>query len=233
MSTMDFLRRRLGRGAAPDPDRLERFLTENELDDLRPWPFEQSTRAEQRRIREVVEAFAPLQAMYNLLLHPMMLPPDVRFETVARAIAQHESGWLALAAVVGLQGWPREAFGEGWPYVREALLALVTAGDPVVANRATVTLAGAVGPGDGPAVAAVLRAEPAGAEARNLLLCLLRCEADEEITAMLPLVLPTLEVDSGSRAWLDSWVLAGRRPASPPPGILLLPGLGYIPNLTA
>lgn len=229
---MDFLRTRFASRSPKDTGRLDRFLSENELDALVPWRFESGTRDEQRRIRAIAADFEPLQAMYNLLQHPEMLPPDERFLCVYRAITQRDTPWLAIAGAVALQGWDREVFKHTWPDLRAALASLVLSDEPVVANRASVTLAGMVGPGDEGSIVDVLRQEPEHRELRNLLICLIRTEADNEVVALLPRVLGAGLFDAASEGWLEQWRSPGRRPATPPPPMLMLPGLSYIPNLS-
>ena len=210
-------------------DWFEAFLAESELDDLRTRKSAADlTPHEVGRVREIVATGQPRQARFNLLLNPRLLPDDVRLG-VLRASLTDSDPYMRIAAVVGLQDPaaavipPRE-----WPAVRDALIGRLDDPEAAIRNRASATLAGRAGPGDGPALGAAPVHEE---QVRNLLIACIRADAQDAVLALLPRLLAQERMHAPTRAYLERWQADGRRPPDDPPAILMLPGLGYIPNL--
>ena len=209
--------------------RLDAFLAENELDDLDRRLFADPTPAETAALIEAVTAWAPRQAIFNLLLNVSMLPEPVRAGAVIRALDQRDDPWLALGAAVGLQG--ARDIGVPWPRLRDRIATLIGSPLSILDNRASVTLAVRAQPGDGQALAAAAaRVSDDDPVLGNLLAGMLRINADAEAGVVIPRVIDTIRYPP-SVDWLAQWMVIGRRPREPMPALLALPGLGYIPNL--
>jgi hypothetical protein len=209
--------------------RLDAFLLENELDDLGRRTFTDPTLAETMALIEIVNAWAPRQAIFNLLLTIPMLPEPVRVSAITHGLDQRDDPWLALAATVGLQD--ARDIGASWPRVRDRIADLVGSGLPILDNRASVTLALQAQPGDGPALAAVAaRVCDDDPVLENILVAMLRIGADDVAGDVIPRVLDDISF-APSVGWLAQWMVIGRRPKEPMPPYLTLPSLGYIPNL--
>ena len=122
---------------------LDRFLTAVDLDELLRVRNEISsfTSAESTRVASVLRAWNDRQAVANLLFHPALIPVDIRFEALDRALQLKDLPYFTLAATVGLQHMSldevpadkRAAWGQ-------ALLAFVQSKSTVLAGRASVTL---------------------------------------------------------------------------------------------
>ena len=215
-------------------DWFEAFLAQDELDDLRTrHDWRELTPEQTARVRAIVASGQPRQALFNLLLWPQLLPPDVGGRTIVDAIRQDREPYMRVAAIVGLQHFPAGSIPrESWPGVRDALLSAFPDRRMSIANRASVTLHTQARPGDGPSILAAARAaELAGGDLRNVFITLIRIGAHEEILQLLPDVLANEKLQPAARAWLERWKSLGRRPAEDPPASFGLPVLGYIPNL--
>lgn len=124
---------------------LDRFLTAVDLDELLRVRNEISslTSAESTRVVSVLRAWNDRQAVANLLFHPALIPADIRFEALDRALQSKDVPYFTLAATVGLQHMAldevpadkRAAWGH-------ALLAFVQSKSTILAGRASVTLCG-------------------------------------------------------------------------------------------
>jgi len=123
--------------------RLDRFLTAIDLDDLLRTRDEISslTPEETTRIVSVVRDWKDRQAVANLMFHPDLMPRDVRFEAIDRALHSTEVPYFTLAATVGLQNIALDEVPDekrtAWGHV---LLALIQSKSTVLAGRASVTL---------------------------------------------------------------------------------------------
>jgi hypothetical protein len=125
--------------------RLDGFLTAMDLDELLRVRNEISslTSEESTRIVSVLRPWNDHQAVANLMFHPDLIPADIRFEALDRALQSKDVPYFTLAATVGLQGMAldevpadkRAAWGQ-------ALLAFVQSKSTVLAGRASVTLCG-------------------------------------------------------------------------------------------
>jgi len=125
--------------------RLERFLTATDLDDLLRRRHEISALApeESARVVSVVRDWNDVQAVANLIFHADLIPTDVRFDALDRALHSKEVPYLTLAATVGLDGVALdEVPGEKRAAWTQLLLGFVRSKSPVLAGRASVTLFG-------------------------------------------------------------------------------------------
>jgi len=91
-----------------------------------------------------------------------------------------------------------------------------------------MALASRARPGDGVALGRAFD-HAKSSDRRNLLIALLRAEADDKVSRILPGVVEELSLDPPSKTWLRAWAAAGHRPSEPMPPIL--PELAYMPNL--
>lgn len=137
--------------------------------------------------------------------------------------------YMRIAAVVGLQDPSAAVIPQSeWPAVRDALIGRLDDPEAAIRNRASVTLAGRAGPGDGPALGAAPVHEE---QVRNLLIACIRADAQHVVLTLLPRLLARVRMDDESRTYLERWQADGRRPPDEPPVGFMLPGLGYIANL--
>ena len=214
-------------------DWLATFLAEHELDDLGTRHVAGDlTPAQEARVREIVASGRPRQGLFNLLMWPQLIPPDIRLDAVRGAVRQTHDPYLRIAAVVGLEGGAVEVSDSEWPSVRDELLTAL--GDPraAIRNRVTVALSRRLRVSDGPAILrSVAEAGLGGTELENVLAALIRVGADDAAPDLLPRMLEQGVSRPEVRAWLESWQAAGSRAASPPPRWFGLPALAYIPNL--
>jgi hypothetical protein len=210
-------------------DWFDAFLSESELDDLRTHKSAADlTPQEVRRVREIVASGQPRQARFNLLLNPRLLPDDVRLGALRAALTDSDP-YMRIAATVGLQDPAAAVIAPpDWPTVRDALIGCLDDPEPAIRNRTSVTLAGRAVPGDGPALRAALVHDE---QVRNVLIACIRAEAEDVVLALLPRLLAQERMQADSRTYLERWQADGRRPPDDPPAVLMLPGLGYIPNL--
>lgn len=123
--------------------KLNGFLAATDLDDLLRARNEIAalTSEESTRIVSVLRAWNDHQAVANLLFHPDLIPAEIRFEALDRALHSEDVPYLTLAATVGLQGMSmddvpsdkRAAWGQ-------MLLAFIQSKSTVLSSRASVTL---------------------------------------------------------------------------------------------
>lgn len=194
------MRRLFGhRASEGDPGRLDRFFAEEELDNLAGWTFETTTKGEAVRVRNVVSAWGPRRALFNLLLHPEMLPPEARFWVPMHAARQQEDPWIALAGIVGIGELGQAIPDAAWGQMCLLLVGVMTrTDDELLRNRITVALVSGARNGDGTVLLAAART---GQDARNLLAGILRIGDDAVALRILPAVLAHGELDPGSKAW--------------------------------
>lgn len=122
---------------------LEAFLKAEDLDDLLRVRrgISSPTSEESSRIVAVIDEWTDRQAVANLLFYPDLIPADLRFEALDRALHSHDVPYFALAATVGLQqivldDVPADKRAR-WV---QALLRLVQSQSRALAGRASVTL---------------------------------------------------------------------------------------------
>jgi hypothetical protein len=188
------------------------------------------TPAEARVVDEVVSGWSPRLALFNLLLHPAMLPPKKRLWVLVHAISQRDDAWLTLAGAVGIAGLGQSVPKEAWEEtMRFSLLGVLErTDDPLLRNRLILALVAGARKGDGTILMSAARS---GRDARDLFPAMLRIGADADALRIVPAVLANGGLDPSSHAWLEEWVSSGRRPKTAVPALLLLYTFGYIPNL--
>ena len=215
------------------PDWFAAFLAEPELDNLatRHIAADLDT-AQDARVRAVLVSGTPRQARFNLLMHPQLIPTDVRLAALRAAVRQSDDPYMRIAAIVGLQDEALRVPETEWPAVRDELLDATRDPRGVIRNRATVTLTGRLQADDVPAVVARIREGGLeGSELDNLVATFVKLGADDAVLEVLPIVLEHGAQVEATRAWLEAWQAAGQRPAEPAPPWFGMPALGYIPNL--
>lgn len=180
---------------------LVRFLATEDLDDLLEARDDLGALSDDdlQVVRAVLAAWRDEQAVSNLLIHPELIPRDLRIATLTRGMNQREQVYYILAAVVGvgslegaeLSAAEREA-------LRDSLLELIgldESEDAIIAKRASVSLPVVLTAPDAPSVCQLLdhRAETVR---HNLLAWLLH-----EFAADLPTLHRLVdESDIGSEA---------------------------------
>jgi hypothetical protein len=127
--------------ATTGTDRLDRFLSCAELDDLSALavPYEAQTPRERTQVSAALVT-RDAQAVANLLMNPHMIAADERFDVIARALGG-DTPYATLAAVVGLQDIdPSTLIEHQAAWVGERLVALCESADRFIAERASVTM---------------------------------------------------------------------------------------------
>lgn len=127
----------------PGETPLESFLKAGDLDELLHLRGDISrlTPEESSRIASIIHDWTDRQAIANLLFHPDLIPADVRFEALDRALRSNEVPYFVLAASVGLQQVsPDDVPADKRIVWVQTLLRLVRSQSPVLAGRASVTL---------------------------------------------------------------------------------------------
>lgn len=122
-------------------DNLTLFLQADELDETQRLaqqvlPLDAEGEA---LVRSIVHQWQDAQAVANLLLHPTIMPVDIRNDALLRGL--HEPlTYNTLASVVGLQNhadwWTNDEKSE----IVERLQSIMFSAPPPLANRASVTL---------------------------------------------------------------------------------------------
>jgi hypothetical protein len=91
------------------------------------------------------------------LLHPTLIPDDIRLPTLRRGLAERKVVYYVLAAVVGLQSIdPDGLSAEERDRVAADLWGLIAQTEDILAQRASVSIRGFASEGDAPAVFALL-----------------------------------------------------------------------------
>ena len=101
------------------------------------------TESETARLRRVITAWKDRQAIANLLFHPEVIPEDLRFGTLARALRSTDVPYFQLAATVAMQGMPQTSVPEEHRQLfADSLVGFLGSRTKVLASRASVTLFG-------------------------------------------------------------------------------------------
>jgi hypothetical protein len=138
--------------------KLEVFLAAEDLDDaLRAVQQITSLEAEDAAaIRRVIASWQDPQGVSNLLIHPALLPDDIRLSSLFRALAEHRVAYYILAATVGFQTMDSVSMvaAERKRVVQE-LLELIRDHHGIVAQRASISIQRFLTPEDAPPVFAL------------------------------------------------------------------------------
>ena len=124
------------------PD-LQQILSTDELDDLfaKVDSLPALGSEDSNAIRSLLQEWNDRQAVANLLMLPKLIPTSERFEYLIKALQDTNVSYYALAAVVGLQDLRREDFTEQQrKQIVDCLIALMAADNPILAQRASVSI---------------------------------------------------------------------------------------------
>ena len=121
---------------------LSRVLAATDLDELAAAAHELPADLapdEDAVVVETIAAWTDEQALANLLMYPQLIPPDFRAAAIERAL--RETGYLRLAAVVGVDRLDRSELDEGHQrrLVRQ-LLELIATDRGLVSERGSVSV---------------------------------------------------------------------------------------------
>ena len=207
---------------------LERFLgaddldaaaaAREDLDDLSPGDVERLARA--------ADGGDGLQGRVNLLMHPSVLPADLRGAALEAGLREGPRSYAALAAAVGLGEVPADDLGEHRAGVVAALLDLVEADTGLVATRAASATFGLLTAPEA-AEAVPLLAHPTTSVRHALLGAVLDAVGPAGLRALLDspgFVDPDAADEVLSTFEADGFVLDDDAAAPPT-------GLAYLPNL--
>lgn len=139
---------------------LEDFLAANDLDDVLAAVkrIEFLSAQDETRILGLLSSWDTPQAIANLLMYPKLIPPDHRLDALSRGLQDDGYPYLKLAAVVGLQSVESLDITESQRLaVLHMLVSLIENHRGVLAARASAALSEWVRPGEGYAIAPLLR----------------------------------------------------------------------------
>src|SRR5262245_48765771 len=141
----------------PTSPQLRAFLTTEDLDDLlnARQAIKALDAADTAAVRSVLEQWHPPQAVANLLIHPDLVPEDVRLAALFRGLDDQKTPYLGLAAIVGLGG-EEKLSAEDRKRVAARLLTVIRVTGDVRAERASVTLMSHAREADAPQLIALL-----------------------------------------------------------------------------
>jgi len=137
-----------GTGGSSRNDRshqLDTFLRAQDLDVLGKvrHQLHSLTESETARLARVITGWKDPQAVANLLFHPEVIPEDLRFGALARALRSTDVPYFQLAATVGMQGMPQTSVPEEHRQsFADSLVGFLGSRTNVLASRASVTLFG-------------------------------------------------------------------------------------------
>ncbi|GAB3772995.1 hypothetical protein GCM10028818_13870 [Spirosoma horti] len=137
---------------------LEQFLRATTLDDasLLARQLRNSTTQEKAVITTLIEQWNDEQAIANLLMHPYLIPADVRWDTLRKGLHQLIDSYYVLAALVGLQRYDTELPENDHKVIINRLLKIIQASPSVLAVQASTALFTLSRPDDGDAIVDLL-----------------------------------------------------------------------------
>jgi hypothetical protein len=107
-------------------------------------------------IRSVLDQWQNPQAVSNLLLHPTVIPLDIRLTSLFRGVGERRVAYYVLAAVVGFQSIdPAKMIAADRTRAVEELLAVIRKTSGVLAQRASISIQRFLGEEDAPRVFAL------------------------------------------------------------------------------
>jgi hypothetical protein len=123
---------------------LRRFWMANELDDAQSLLDElrdSLTVVDRQAINEKVALWADQQAIANLLIFPILIPADIRVDTLIRGLSEQNIDYYVLAATVGL-GWVarKEVNAQQAATIKGILLKLIQQRHDILAERASAVI---------------------------------------------------------------------------------------------
>src|SRR5260370_27518364 len=123
--------------------KLTAFLTAEDLDDVlrARQAIEFLDSQDTATVRLVIDQWQDHQAVSTLIFHADVLPDDVRFTLLFRAMAEREIAYFILAAIVGFQAIdPEKLYAENRNKIATSLWDMIGQTDGVIAERASVSL---------------------------------------------------------------------------------------------
>ena len=164
---------------------LEAFLQADELDELSQLandlpPLDTADRAV---VAELLEKWDTPQAIANLLMHPYLIPEEIRKDTLLRGLNESMT-YNTLAAVIGLQkatdGWSESERAA----LVERLVVITFSARSLIANRASFTMLNYIHPEEADKLLFFLGA-PEDVVRHNALLGLVRIFGVDETRAQI------------------------------------------------
>ena len=137
---------------------LEEFLGAEDLDDvLRALQRLTSFDAEDAAaVSSVLQAWQNPQAVSNLLMHPMLIPDEIRLASLFRGLAERRVAYYILAAAVGFQSVdPVRMTAADRRRAMEELLVLIRQTSGILAQRSSVSIQQFLSVDDAPRVFAL------------------------------------------------------------------------------
>jgi hypothetical protein len=138
---------------------LEAFFAAEDLDDVLTarGSLAALTPEDEAAVRAVLNEWRNPQAVSNLLLHPALIPDDLRLSSLFRGLYEGPVAYYVLAAVVGLGGLDPAVLPDAdRRRVLAVLLGIMRDTTDVLAQRASVSFDGFTLPEDAPRVFALM-----------------------------------------------------------------------------
>jgi hypothetical protein len=125
------------------------------------------------------------QALANLLMYPLVIPPEWRLATIERALTDADHAYLRLAAVVGIQHLESADLPDAIRHrLIQTLLDLIASDSGVIAERASISVIGLLVTTDAPEIVEVLL-HPSQLVRQNLTQALFRLTGPSGVAALL------------------------------------------------
>lgn len=169
---------------------MRRFLTITDLDDLAAAHRELAdaggiTPDAEAVVVGVLAGWTDRQALANLLMYPLLIPPDFRLAAIERALGEAGPGYLCLAAVVGVERLDVTQVPDDARYrLTRRLLDLIASDAGLLADRASISIRTLLSSGDAPELVELLL-HPSVAVRQNLAQALFELTGAAGVTALL------------------------------------------------
>lgn len=134
---------------------LRTFLAAEDLDELLDARSNIATLSaeDSEVVRDVIAQWQQPQAVSNLLIHPNLLPEDVRLTCLFRGLAEHRVPYYVLAAIVGFQSIePNRLTTDENAKIATALWDVIAQTEGVLAQRASLSFRAFASEVEAPAV---------------------------------------------------------------------------------
>ena len=122
---------------------LKAFLETDDLDGLLEArsKLRQLNDKDVKRIRSILQEWNSPQEVSNLLLHPFLIPEDIRVSCLLKGLRERKNLYYVLASAVGLQGIDPTAFSEEErKEIKESLIFTLKTSEGIISARVSVSI---------------------------------------------------------------------------------------------
>lgn len=155
---------------------LDMFLETEELDDLLKVrsKLRSLNEKDMEKIRRILEKWENPQAVSNLLIHPSLIPEDIRVSYLLKGLEERRNPYYILASIVGFQNIHAKGLSiEDIRKVKENLILTLKISSGVLSQRASVSIYKFLSSEDAPMMCELL-SHPDGTTRHNILCSLIR-----------------------------------------------------------